>query len=106
MAIPGFALRPRRTWLAIAAGALALIGAGLALWPDAGTESLPVAVTEASPAPGTPSARLDSPEVLEAPLVPAGSASSPSEARGPARTTTHRKQKVGMRDDVIDPFAR
>jgi eukaryotic-like serine/threonine-protein kinase len=107
MSVPGFALRSRRTWLAIAAGALALIGAGLALWPDAGTEPLPVAVT--SPASGTPSrqdARLDSPETLEAPLSPGGAPSPRSAARGPVRTTTHRKQKVGMRDDVIDPFAR
>jgi serine/threonine-protein kinase len=109
MAVPGFALRSQRTWLAAAAGVLALIGAGLAFWPDAGTEPLPVAVTEASPAPSAPSgqeARLDSPETLETSLIPEGSPPSRNEARGPARTTTHRKQKVGMRDDVIDPFAR
>ncbi|WP_414641329.1 serine/threonine-protein kinase [Archangium sp.] len=109
MPVPGFTLQPRRAWLALAAGVLALIGAGLALWPDARTEPLPVAVSVASPAPSTPSTqdvRLDEPETLVAPLVPVEPPAPRNEVRGPARTTTHRKQKAGMRDDVIDPFAR
>jgi hypothetical protein len=51
--------------------------------------------------------RLDSPATLEVPLVPV--AARPGEERTPVRTTVHRKQNAGVRDDVddvIDPFAR
>jgi len=49
--------------------------------------------------------RLDSPATLEVPLVQVESRSSQRGARETARTKIHREQKVGMRDDIIDPFA-
>jgi serine/threonine-protein kinase len=53
--------------------------------------------------------RLDSPATLEVPLVPAVQPKpGRKDAREavPVRTQTHRKQNPGVRDDVIDPFAR
>jgi eukaryotic-like serine/threonine-protein kinase len=146
----------RRTWLAIAAGALALLGGGLAL--SEGSEPAPLMASEraAAPAPITLTVRsvpegarvvradtgevlgvtplerqlpresaslglrvelagyatsehevrLDSPALLEVPLVPAEPRPSREAAREPARPTGHRKQKAGMRDDLVDPFAR
>jgi serine/threonine-protein kinase len=47
--------------------------------------------------------RLDSPSTLEVPLVPEAETKP---GRKPARTPVHRKQNPGVRDDVIDPFAR
>jgi hypothetical protein len=53
--------------------------------------------------------RLDSPATLEVPLVPAVQPKpGRKEAREavPVRTNIHRKKNPGVRDDVIDPFAR
>jgi len=53
--------------------------------------------------------RLDSPTTLEVPLVPAVQPKpGRKEAREavPVRTNNHRKKNSGVRDDVIDPFAR
>ncbi|MFY0526009.1 protein kinase domain-containing protein [Archangium gephyra] len=53
--------------------------------------------------------RLDSPATLEVPLVPAVQQKpGRKDAREavPVRTNIHRKKNPGVRDDVIDPFAR
>ncbi|MFY0563905.1 serine/threonine-protein kinase [Archangium lansingense] len=58
-------------------------------------------------APSEQEVRLDSSATLEVPLVPAV-APQPghSAAREPSRLPVHRQQNPGVRDDVIDPFAR
>lgn len=51
--------------------------------------------------------RLDSPATLEVPLVPeAAPRLEHPQAKEPARPAVHRKKNPGVRDDVIDPFAR
>jgi eukaryotic-like serine/threonine-protein kinase len=50
--------------------------------------------------------RLDSPATLEVPLVPVAQGPRQADGRTPVRGSGHRKQNVGVRDDVIDPFAR
>ena len=100
----------RRAWLMIAAGALALLGGGLALGTETQAKSEPAVVMAAQHAPAslTPSEhepRPDSPAILEAPQVPVEARPSRRETVRPA---THRKQKADTRerDNVIDPFAR
>jgi serine/threonine-protein kinase len=107
--IPGpFSGTRRRNMALAAAGVLALSLAGLVLWPRAEhgasentAGAAPIALTSAS----GHEARLDSPETLKVPPDLEEPRALRDEARGPARTNVHRKQKAGMRDDVIDPFA-
>jgi eukaryotic-like serine/threonine-protein kinase len=84
---------PWRTWLALAAGALTLLGGGLAL--SAGRGSAPASVTRSEH-----EVPLDSPATLAVPVEPPRGA-----ARESMPPTGRREQKAGMRDDVIDPFA-
>ncbi|WP_257454815.1 serine/threonine-protein kinase [Archangium lipolyticum] len=99
----------RRRGMAIVAGVLAVSLAGFALWARAGHVSSPDTVEASTPAALEPSpvdeARLDSPAALEVPPALAEPRAPRDAARGPVRTNVHRKQKAGMRDDVIDPFA-
>ncbi|QRN96107.1 serine/threonine protein kinase [Archangium violaceum] len=107
--VPGWLSGARRRGMAIAAGVLAVSLAGLALWPRAEHASSPDTVEASTPV-ALPSsseheARLDSPAALEE-LPALEEPRAPRDAaRGPVRTNVHRKQKAGMRDDVIDPFA-
>jgi hypothetical protein len=95
MQVPRALSGARRTWLLIAASTLALVGAGLSVWWGVERGASAAQVAEASS--HTSGQEAGSPEALEGLHGP-----EPT----PLRTTVHRKPNAGMRDDVIDPFAR
>jgi serine/threonine-protein kinase len=108
--LPATGAWSRRAWLMVAAGALALLGAGLALGTEtqARGELATAVASQHAPAPLAPSedeVLPDSPATLEAPQVQVEARPSRRETVRPA---THRKQKADTRerDNVIDPFAR
>ncbi|HYO54821.1 MAG TPA: serine/threonine-protein kinase [Archangium sp.] len=110
MPVPAGLSGARRPWPLIAAGMVAVSIAGLVLWRgvERGT-STPFAQEVAAPAPTPPSepeVRLGSTVTLEEPPVPVEPQPRRGAAREPAaRTHAHREQNLGVRDDVIDPFA-
>ncbi|AKJ00231.1 serine/threonine-protein kinase [Archangium gephyra] len=113
MAVPWALSGARRPWPLIASGVVALALAGLVLsWGvRRGASSEAVAHEGAARAPVSLAtgheAPSDAPPSLEAPLLPeAEPHTGRKQAREPVRTSVHRKQKPGVRDDVIDPFAR
>ena len=113
MAVPAALASARRSWPLIASGVVALALAGLVLsWGvRRGATSGAGAPEVAARAPVTLAtgneARPDASATLEAPpLLEAEPRTGQNPAREPVRTSVHRKQKPGVRDDVIDPFAR
>jgi len=50
--------------------------------------------------------RLDADAVLELPLIPVAEPPRGEVSPAPVRTVVPRRNKAGMRDAVIDPFAR
>ncbi|HYO72130.1 MAG TPA: serine/threonine-protein kinase [Archangium sp.] len=113
MAVPAALSGARRPWPLIASGMVALTLAGLVLsWGvQRGAASGAVAPEVAVQAPVTlatgDEALPDSPTTLAAPRSPEAHPRTGSrQTREPGRTAVHRKQNPGVRDDVIDPFAR
>jgi serine/threonine-protein kinase len=113
MRVPAGLSGARRPWPLIAASGVAVAVAGLALWR--GVErgaSAAVAREVTAPAPVTPGAHevrqevLEPATALEKPRAPVEPLPPQDRARQPVRTKAHRKQTSGVRDDVIDPFAR
>lgn len=70
-----------------------------------GDAALGLRVELAGYVPSEREVRLDAPTTLEVPLVPVAQGARQGEGRTPVRGSVHRKQNVGVRDDVIDPFA-
>ncbi|WP_083680952.1 serine/threonine-protein kinase [Archangium sp. Cb G35] len=113
MAVPAALSGARRPWPLIASGVVALALAGLVLsWgvrrgAASGAEAHEAAAQAPVPLTTGQEALPGSPGILEAPLVPeAEPRAGRKQAREQVRPAAHRKQNPGVRDDIIDPFAR
>ncbi|HEX5754406.1 MAG TPA: serine/threonine-protein kinase [Archangium sp.] len=111
MAVPAALSGARRPWPLIASGMVALALAGLVLSWGVRRGATSGAHEVAARAPVTLATGHEEPPgasaPLEAPLVQeAEPRTGRKQARDSVRPAVHRKQNPGVRDDVIDPFAR